>query len=165
MSRSGYTDDCDDHWALIRWRGAVNSAIRGKRGQAFLRELLAALDTMPVKELIANELEADGQYCALGVVGAQRGIAFTEIDPYDRETVADTFGIAPAMAAEIVYENDEYVDDWIWVGVEICGPMRPHYPDWGHHNRQRRVKNTRAAELRWRHMRAWVAEHLKDSTS
>lgn len=43
MSRSGYNDDCDG-WALIRWRGAVNSAINGKRGQAFLRELVAALD-------------------------------------------------------------------------------------------------------------------------
>ena len=34
MSRSGYTDECDG-WELVRWRGAVNSAIRGKRGQAF----------------------------------------------------------------------------------------------------------------------------------
>ena len=29
MSRSGYTDECDG-WELVRWRGAVNSAIRGK---------------------------------------------------------------------------------------------------------------------------------------
>lgn len=32
MSRCGYSDDYDQ-WALIRWRGAVESAIRGKRGQ------------------------------------------------------------------------------------------------------------------------------------
>jgi hypothetical protein len=34
MSRSGYSDDidsADDQWALIRWRGAVKSAIRGAR--------------------------------------------------------------------------------------------------------------------------------------
>lgn len=42
MSRSGYTDDCDDQWALIRWRGAVNSAIKGKRGQQALRGRLDA---------------------------------------------------------------------------------------------------------------------------
>jgi len=29
MSRSGYTDSCDmDQWDLIRWRGAVASAVR-----------------------------------------------------------------------------------------------------------------------------------------
>ena len=38
MSRSGYSDDLDN-WDLIRWRGQVSSAIRGKRGQGFLREL------------------------------------------------------------------------------------------------------------------------------
>ncbi|KGC50992.1 hypothetical protein DO66_5867 [Burkholderia pseudomallei] len=36
MSRSGYSDDCGG-WSLIRWRGAVNSAIKGARGQKFLR--------------------------------------------------------------------------------------------------------------------------------
>jgi hypothetical protein len=41
MSRSGYSDDCDG-WALIRWRGAVNSAIKGRRGQQALREIVAA---------------------------------------------------------------------------------------------------------------------------
>ena len=55
MSRSGYSEDCDG-WALVRWRGAVKSAIRGQRGQAFLRELLAALDAIPDKRLIAEEL-------------------------------------------------------------------------------------------------------------
>jgi hypothetical protein len=61
MSRSGYTEDCEDQWQLIRWRGAVRSAIRGKRGQAFLRELLAALDAMPEKRLIAGDLVFEGQ--------------------------------------------------------------------------------------------------------
>lgn len=45
---------------MIRWRGAVASAIRGKRGQAFLREMLAALDAMPEKRLIAGSLVFDG---------------------------------------------------------------------------------------------------------
>lgn len=59
MSRSGYSEDYDgDHWDLIRWRGAVASSIRGKRGQAFLREALAALDAMPEKKLITGDLIA-----------------------------------------------------------------------------------------------------------
>ena len=45
MSRSGYSDD-DEDGRLAMWRGAVQSAIRGKRGQAALRELLTALDAM-----------------------------------------------------------------------------------------------------------------------
>lgn len=106
MSRSGYSDDCDG-WALIRWRGAVESALRGKRGQAFLRELRDALDAMPVKELISGELEANGCHCALGVVGASRGIDMTTIDPYERHIVAERFDVAEAMAAEIMYINDE----------------------------------------------------------
>lgn len=107
MSRSGYADDIDDTWALIRWRGAVNSAIRGARGQAFLVELRDALDAMPVKELITDELVHDGCMCTLGVVGAARGIDMTHIDPYASKKVAATFGIAPAMAREVMFENDQ----------------------------------------------------------
>lgn len=109
MSRSGYSDDfgCDNQWDLIRWRGAVASAIRGKKGQAFLREMLAVLDGMESKRLIANELAEGNEVCAIGAVGKARGIDMTGLDPEDRETVAGVFGIAPAMAAEIVFENDQ----------------------------------------------------------
>ncbi len=106
MSRSGYSDDCGG-WDLICWRGAVNSALRGKRGQAFLVELRDALDAMPEKRLVADTLEADGQFCTLGVLGAKRGIDMSNIDAHCRETVSGAFGIAPAMAAEVVFENDE----------------------------------------------------------
>lgn len=106
MSRSGYSEDCE-MWDLIRWRGAVKSGIRGNRGQAFLKEMLAALDAMPQKRLIADELEKDGQVCAMGAVGLKRGIDMSWIDPDDRGQVAETFGISRAMAAEIAYENDD----------------------------------------------------------
>jgi hypothetical protein len=51
--------------ACIRWQGVVKSAIRGKKGQAFLKELLSALDAMPEKKLIAEELELKGQLLVL----------------------------------------------------------------------------------------------------
>lgn len=107
MSRSGYSDDLD-MWALIRYRGAVASALRGKHGQAFLKELLAGLDAMPEKKLIRHELVADGQYCALGVVGCNRGLDMTNLDPEDIHAVANAFGIADSLAREIVFMNDEY---------------------------------------------------------
>lgn len=57
MSRAGYSDDIDDPLELGHWRAQVASATRGKRGQKLLRDLLVALDAMPEKRLIAEELE------------------------------------------------------------------------------------------------------------
>lgn len=108
MSRSGYTDDSDDRWEMICWRGAVKSAIRGKRGQQFLREMLAALDALPEHKLIANDLEQEGAVCALGAVGKARSMDMSRIDPYEPEMVAASFGIAAALAQEVVYINDEH---------------------------------------------------------
>jgi hypothetical protein len=161
MSRSGYSDECDG-WDLIRWRGAVNSAIKGKRGQAILKEMLAALDAMPIKRLGKDELvTADGDYCALGVVGNARGIDMESIDPEDSEWVAQTFGIAKALAKEIMWMNDEVTaDDCLFIDVEICGPMRQYYPDYGRHKKSVRVLNEKAAEQRWMKMREWVAGHI-----
>lgn len=133
MSRSGYSDDCEN-WSLICWRGAVNSAIRGARGQAFLLELRDALEAMPEKRLVADVLEADGEFCTIGVLGAKRGINMEALDPGDREEVAGAFGIAPALAAEIVYMNDE-------------GSWQAETP-----------------EQRWGRMRNWVEENILQVT-
>jgi len=107
MSRSGCSDDCDDPRLLAMWRGAVASAIRGKRGQVFLKEMLAALEYLPDKKLIAHELEKDGAVCAIGAVGRNRGIDMANIDPEDHEFVAVQFGISHALACEIMFMNDE----------------------------------------------------------
>jgi hypothetical protein len=130
MSRSGYHDDHDDNWSLIRYRNAVSSAIKGKRGQDFLREMVAALDAMPVKELASDSLlnHSTGAVCALGAVGSKRGMDLAELDPDDIETVAAAFGISGAMAREIVYMNDEAA-----------------WPEWSEN-----------AARRWQRMRDWA---------
>ena len=130
MSRSGYSDDIDDNWAHIRWRGAVKSALRGKRGQAFLREALAALYALPERKLVTNELEADGQFCLLGAVGRMRGIDMSTVDPEDQYDVAGLFDLPHAMACEIMFKNDE------------CGGWRE------------------TPEERWGRMRNWVQRHI-----
>lgn len=114
MSRAGYTEDCENNWDQIMWRGQVTSAMRGKRGQAFLIELVAALDAMPEKKLIRHELieTKDGapvssNVCAIGSVGIARGVELEKIDPYDYDRIATTFGIAHQLVREIEYENDE----------------------------------------------------------
>ena len=108
MSRSGYYDGGDDYWAIIRWRGAVRSALRGRRGQAFLREMLAAMDALPQPRLIVGELVNEaGECCAIGSIALSRGVDVSELDPEEREHVASVFGIARAMTQEIAYLNDE----------------------------------------------------------
>jgi len=132
MSRSDYSDDLDQQ-DLAMYRGWVASAIRGKRGQRLLRELAEAMDAMPVKELIADELEADGQYCALGVVGAKRQIDMKNIDPYDYDAVAEKFDIAACLAREIAFINDD----------DFCRRETP--------------------ADRWKAVRKWVSEQLEPS--
>lgn len=117
MSRSGYNDDWNDddraNWRMIRYRGAVTSAFRGKRGQAFLKEMQAALEGLPNKRLIANNLMHGGEVCALGAVGVarrkdMRGLKYHDQDECEAaEEIAYFFGIANSMAREIMYENDE----------------------------------------------------------
>lgn len=108
MSRSDYSDDCDG-WALIRWRGAVNSATKGKRGQALLAEMAKALDAMPVKQLITDELiSKDGGVCALGAVAKHKCLKVDDLDPDAFEQVAAVFNIAEALAREIAFMNDDY---------------------------------------------------------
>ncbi len=163
MSRSGYSDDLEPNQLNV-WRGAVASAIRGKRGQAMLKEMLAALDAMPEKALIAHELQnANGDHCALGVVGKNRGMALDSIDPDEYEIVAREFGIASALAQEIMFMNDEYISDFQYIEVEICGPMRLGYPDYSRHSQTVRTTNEDIAAKRWAHMRNWVAENISDA--
>lgn len=108
MSRSGYSDDCDNDWSLICWRGAVAAAINGKRGQAFILEMWKAMQALPEPKLIADELEAQGAVCAIGAVGKARGIDMSNIDPEDHGAVAAAFGIPHSLACEIMYMNDDW---------------------------------------------------------
>ncbi len=129
MSRSGYSDDYE-HMNL--YRSTVERAISGKRGQAFLQELAAALDEMPVKRLISNELVTEqGEVCAIGAVCKKRGLD-ANVDVEDRDQVARLVDIAPCMAAEIEFENDEA------------------YPSY---------KET--PEEKWTRMRKWVSDNIR----
>lgn len=113
MSRSGYSEGCADNWAMIRWRGSVASAIRGRQGQAFLQEMLSAMDAMADKRLIAHELQCEGALCAIGAVGAARGVDMSDLDPEDYHTIAGVFGINEKLVQEIVWMNDEALPcDW-----------------------------------------------------
>ena len=132
MSRSGYSDDYCEPRDMAMWRGQVASATRGKRGQAFLRELIDALDALPSPRLIEGSLRKDGDVCALGSVGAKRGINLESLDPDDFHTLSGVFGIAHQLVCEIEYMNDE--GSWRW----------------------------ETPEERWRRIRGWVEAILAD---
>lgn len=125
MSRSGYSDDYEN---VVLWRQAVHRAATGYRGQHLLQKLRAALDAMPVKRLITNEIKnASGDVCALGALDST-------VTSYDAEDLAGHFKIARALAAEIVYMNDEY-------------------PGW-------RSDRFETPEQRWTRMRGWVDSQI-----
>lgn len=131
MSRSGYSYDNEN---VALWRGQVASAIRGKRGQAMLRDLIEALDAMPVKALIEGDLVNDsGSVCALGALGQKRGVDLDGLDTYDYAALGRTFDIAHQLAQEVMFENDE-----------------------GH------WKET--PEQRWQRVRDWATKHLRAET-
>lgn len=133
MSRAGYGED-DGDWKLqALWRQAVDRSIDGKRGQAFLRELLAALDAMPEKRLVYYDLKCPDGVCALGCVGERRGVDLAKLDPEDWPGLARTFGIAEAMVREIEWINDE------------AGSPRE------------------TDEQRWRRVREWVALKIRET--
>jgi hypothetical protein len=154
MSRSGYSsyDDGDyDQWATIRWAGALAQAVNGKRGQAFLHELIEALDAMPVKELIENDLirtevqidpfgggyipDGPPQVCALGSVGVKRGLKMDSLDPEDSYAVSEAFGITRTLAQEVAHQNDE------------AGDYYRHA----------------TPEQRWKRVRDWASRQLKEN--
>lgn len=136
MSRSGYSTDCD---YLDLYRASVDRAIKGKRGQAFMKELAAAMDAMPVKRLIAHEIQDEtGEVCAIGSVCLARSIDPCTIDYELPEHVGAVMGIARSLAAEIEFENDE-ADAW----------NNAHRQNW----------KPETPEERWVRMRKWVDEN------
>lgn len=119
MSRSNYSDDCEN---LELWRANVERTIQGKRGQALLKELEAALVALPDKALITEDMARpeNDSVCALGAVALKRGIekgkdrltVLKEIaekfpEGCEAEELADEFSISSMLAREITYVNDE----------------------------------------------------------
>lgn len=136
MSRSGYSDDCDNDYPVALYRQAVQRATAGYRGQHLLRRLRDALDAMPRKRLITNAIRDDsGDVCVLGALDPQApAYDPDEFDDFAHAgDLAQHFGVARALASEIVYMNDEF-ENW---------RSRDETP-----------------EERWTRMRAWVESQI-----
>jgi hypothetical protein len=123
---------------------------------------------MPDKRLYPGSFAtADGEFCTLGVLGAARGVKMDDLGDgekgCDPDLVGERFNIAAPMAREIMWHNDEIVDEFEWDTIELAGPPRKHSPDWGAHLKaQVRVPVKDAAQRRWRYMRDWVAKQIRE---
>jgi hypothetical protein len=102
-----------------------------------LRELRDALDAMPEKKLASYSLKCDEGVCALGALGERRGIDLPKLEDADRGEIAEAFGVAEALAAEIMFMNDEGP---YWSGRET-------------------------PEKRWRYMWSWVDGLVKETSN
>jgi len=95
--------------------------------------MLAALDAMPERKLEADVLVESGKCCAMGAVAMARGLDTTTVDPDNREEVAALFGIAPALAAEIAWENDESCSTpesrWLYMRAWVVARIKPKVAD------------------------------------
>jgi hypothetical protein len=110
------------------WQRAALNAIRGRRGQAFLRELKEALLALPEPRLIEGAVWREGEVCALGALALRRldqgqpircyGHTMTsraeleEIGPDLEDELGSMelgmgMGMKQTMAWAIAYENDE----------------------------------------------------------
>lgn len=169
MSRHGYVDSDDfdgDHLQQGRWRAQVTSAMRGRRGQRFLVDLIAALDALPDKRLIAGNLEnGEGQVCALGALGRLRGVKVNvgpdiEDDYWedsDWSHLGALFDIADQLAQETMYVNDEHEPQ-----LTTVNGITGYYEDGAYHYVSGPLEHPDIT--RWKAVRRWAIRHLKPET-
>lgn len=121
MSRSGYIE-CDGYDEALAnlYRGRVARSITGKRGQRALIDFIHALDAMPEKKLVKDSFRKGCGVCSLGALASHRGVDVSDLEPYvdesdgwvgkvDNVEVGKRLDISKSMAAEVMYENDEFV--------------------------------------------------------
>ena len=140
MSRSGYVIDENNKSQL--YRGAVRSAIKGKRGQKLLSDILSALDAMWDKKLSGDHLNNPKVFfCTLGVLGSERGLYNGIVDNIDHDALAEIFDASPALVREIMFVNDECGSE------HTCLNGVWKYSDY-------------SASDRWARMRKWVESKI-----
>jgi hypothetical protein len=156
----------------------VKNSIRGKRGQRFLKEMLAVLDAMPVKRLIAHELATDGHesldgyydwdknpepgdigvvYCEMGaIVGGDELINPSTGKPIRVGEVCAIGSVGKARGVDMSPLNPEDTEG-VAAFFDIADPLAREI---FYLNDEYNCQET--PEQRWVRMRAWVASAIKE---
>ena len=179
MSRIDYSDDEEDYAGQYNlWQGNCNRSIRGKSGQAALRELEAALLALPNKRLIRNAVACNGDVCAVGAYvllkraqkagstleGMQR-VLEVEMGPEEDQEDIETdelgveYGMPKLVAWSLVALNDMQLDTVWEVGH---GPVQR-----GHGSYKGGIALVRemTPEERYGRVLAWLRSKLKSEAA
>jgi hypothetical protein len=109
-------DACDGEGEMPYelWRASVVRARAGRRGQAVLAEMEAALLALPAKRLIEGAVSRDGEVCAIGALavhrrvtgGEQRAFVLAALEEawrgYDDEHDCDADAIARYLGQDVL---------------------------------------------------------------
>lgn len=106
--RIGYIDEEQFQGQFALWQSNCARSLRGKQGQAALRELEEALVALPTKRLIADALVHSGDVCAIGALALKRGkLDLSEEHEGDEmEDVGVGLGMPRLVAWKVVEAND-----------------------------------------------------------
>lgn len=117
-------DSVEDELRGWAFQANCERAVKGKKGQAFLQELEAALIAMPEKKLVPRFQNELGYVCPLSAVYLKRKIAEGKtrdqaLDELERSIPPDGYGwdatvaasealkIVKPLAYQVMYVNDE----------------------------------------------------------
>lgn len=106
--RLNYSEDEHFPGQFELWQSNCERSLRGRSGQAELRELHAALVALPEKRLIFGSLVDDeGGVCAVGAYARHKGLSLSNFDPEDEtDEVGIEAGMPRLVAWKVVEMND-----------------------------------------------------------
>ena len=120
--RVGYSEEENYPGQFNLWQANCRRSRQGKKGQAALRDLEAALLAMPEKRIQKDIfVDLNGESCAIGALMLHRNIsagmpreqAVAEcavLDPLETEEYGVILGLPRLVAWAVAVENDE----WWW---------------------------------------------------
>lgn len=160
--RIGYSDEEEYPGQFGLWQGNCQRSLKGRAGQAALRELEAALLALPEKRLIAHKIiDSEGDVCAIGALAKHKGrdiLAEPNVGDDDEfegdgemEEIGMELGMPRLVAWKVVEKNDIDLDGRDLVTCE--GPYR--WP-----SEKPKVWISITPEVRYDRMLAWVRRQL-----
>lgn len=133
----------DEGMPIGLWRGAVKKAIEGRRGQAALRELLAALLALPEHRLAFDSLYDGRDSCAIGVLALSRAQDAEERDEVILQLLGEDGGDIVAMS-QFAFEELGLTYTLAWEIIEANDSDEGHL----------------TPEERWREVVGWVRARI-----